>query len=275
MDSHDARRTAFAGDWHGNAYWARLCLTGFAAAGCSTVYHLGDFGLWPGADGKDYLVRVHRALDEHDQTLYIILGNHEDYDRVSQMHTDDAGWLYLTDYPRMRFAPRGHVWLDGQTRMAALGGATSIDRAFRKPGRSWWAEEEITKADVQALVENVGEQGWERVDVFLTHDAPAGPRRIGFNPKPAWFTEEIEHDAWAGRLLLREATDNVKPRWLLHGHWHDYYRDVIEGVDAEGSDYTCEVIGLADDGNPRNVITACLTPKVGLTDIDTPHLGNN
>lgn len=272
MAPDDARRTAFAGDWHGNVSWARRCLAGFASAGCSTIYHLGDFGLWPDAAGKDYLVRVHRALDEHEQSLYIILGNHEDYDRVSRMRTDDAGWLCLKNYPRMRFAPRGHVWLDGQTRMAALGGATSIDRGFRIPGRSWWPEEEITQANVQTLAANVAEQGWDRVDVFLTHDAPAGLPRIGFNPKPAWFTEEIERDAWAGRVLLREATDNVKPRWLLHGHWHGYYRDTIEGVDAARHDYTCEVIGLADDGNPRNVLTARLTPGVGLTDVETPSL---
>lgn len=262
--------TAFAGDWHGNTHWARRCLMTLATEGCRTVYHLGDFGLWPGGDGKDYLTRVHRALEENDQNIFIVLGNHEDYDRVSLMHSDDAGWLYLKNYPRMRFAPRGHVWLDGDTRMAALGGATSIDRRLRKPGQSWWSEEEITKLNVDSLVANVVAKEWERVDVLLTHDAPAGLRRVGMTPKPEWFTEEIEHDAWSGRLLLREAADSVCPRWLIHGHWHAYYRDTLEGIDLAGRDYTCEVIGLADDGNPHNILTAQLEAGVGLSHITTP-----
>ena len=45
-------RIGFAGDWHGNVAWATSRLQAFGATGVSTVYQVGDFGLWPGPGGK-------------------------------------------------------------------------------------------------------------------------------------------------------------------------------------------------------------------------------
>jgi hypothetical protein len=137
--------------------------------------------------------------------LFVVLGNHEDYDRVASMRADDDGWLFLKDYPRLRFAPRGHTWVDDSgTRIAALGGAGSIDRNLRRPGLSWWPGEELTDDDCARLVHNVREQGWPRVDVMLTRDAPAGLRRLGMPSRPAW------HPRGRG-LLRRPARAGVMP----------------------------------------------------------------
>ena len=130
-------RIGFAGDWHGNVAWATSRLQAFGNAGITTVYQIGDFGLWPGSSGKRFLRAVDSACEHSGLHLFIVLGNHEDYDRVKLMRTDDAGWLYLKDYPRLRFATRGHTWIDGAgTRFAALGGAGSIDRNIRRLGVS-------------------------------------------------------------------------------------------------------------------------------------------
>ena len=39
-----------AGDWHGNTDWAVMCLDLFKDQDISTIYHLGDFGVWPWGD---------------------------------------------------------------------------------------------------------------------------------------------------------------------------------------------------------------------------------
>jgi Icc-related predicted phosphoesterase len=263
-----SNRVGFAGDWHGNHTWARKVLKNFAEENVSLIYHVGDFGLWPGAEGKFYLQKVHATAEENNQNLFIVLGNHEDYDRVAQMQTDDEGWLFLKNYPRFRFAPRGHTWVaENGTRMAALGGAASVDKAFRVEGKTWWGQEEITEADCEQLVANVQKENWEKVDVMVTHDAPAGLTRKGMQPKPHWLTPEIEHYSWTQRVRLREALDQVQPRWLVHGHWHEWFRDEWEGVPLNGGNYTCQVVGLDCDGAPRNAITAELIPVVGLSDI--------
>ena len=263
------RRIGFAGDWHGNVAWATSRLKAFGNAGISTVYHVGDFGLWPGSGGKKYLRVVNGTCEEADMRLFIVLGNHEDYDRVKLMRTDAEGWLYLKDYPLLRFATRGHTWVDASgTRFAALGGAGSIDRNIRRPGVSWWADEELTEEDCSRLVGGVQGEGWPRVDVMITHEAPAGLRRLGVRPPPSWLTPEVESYCYAQRVRLREAMNRVAPRSLVHGHWHASYRDSWEGLTAEGVDYHCEVIGLPADDHPANSVTAVAVPGVGLVDVE-------
>jgi Icc-related predicted phosphoesterase len=262
-------RIGFAGDWHGNVAWANSRLQAFGAAGVSTVYQVGDFGLWPGSSGKRFLRTVESTCEQSDVQLFIVLGNHEDYGRVKLMRTDDAGWLYLKDYPRLRFATRGHTWVDAAgTRFAALGGAGSIDRNIRRPGVSWWPDEELTEDDCARLVSNVHGEGWQWVDVMITHEAPAGLRRLGITTAPAWLTPEVEAYCYAQRVRLREAMDEVAPRSLVHGHWHASFRDAWEGLTSTGVDYRCDVTGLPEDDNPSNAVTAVPVPGLGLTNVE-------
>jgi hypothetical protein len=263
------RRIGLAGDWHGNLPWAESRIRLFAAAGITIIYQLGDFGLWPGPSGKKFLYRVDAECERSGVRLFVVLGNHEDYGRVASMRTDNDGWLFLGDYPRLRFAQRGHTWVDDSgTRFAALGGAGSIDRNLRRPGLSWWPGEELTDDDSTRLVHNVHEQGWPRIDVMLTHDAPAGLRRLGMPSRPAWLTPEVEAYCDAQRVRLRAAMDEVAPRTLAHGHWHTTFRDGWDGITPDGFDYRCEVFGLAMDGIMANAVTALTVPGVGLVDVD-------
>lgn len=218
---------------------------------------------------EEVLRSVDTTCEQSDVKLFIVLGNHEDYGRVRLMRTDDAGWLYLKDYPRLRFATRGHTWVDAVgTRFAALGGAGSIDRNTRRPGVSWWPDEELTEDDCARLASNVHGEGWPRVDVMITHEAPAGLRRHGITTAPAWLTPEVEAYCYAQRVRLREAMDEVAPRSLVHGHWHSSFRDGWEGLTSTGVDYRCDVIGLPEDDNPYNAVTAVPVPGLGLTDVE-------
>ena len=66
-----------AGDWHGNTRWARHALSEFHEAGVHDVWHLGDFGLWPG--GGDYLDAVNDTCERLGLTILVTPGNHEVY----------------------------------------------------------------------------------------------------------------------------------------------------------------------------------------------------
>lgn len=267
-------RVGFAGDWHGNLPWAKSRLQLFAADGISTVYQVGDFGLWPGQTGRKFLNVINSTCKALSIELVVVLGNHEDYNRVKLMQTNEDGWLFLKDYPAIRFAPRGHVWTDQDgTRFAALGGAGSIDRNLRRPGKSWWSEEELTDEDCGALIRNVLNEGWPRVDVMLTHDAPAGLRRLGVQPSPVWLTPEVQQYCEAQRIRLRTAMDVVVPRSLVHGHWHASIRDGWEGLSSTGADYRCQVFGLPEDGVLDNAITARPAPGLGLTEVADLRVG--
>lgn len=258
-------KVAFAGDWHGNKQWAKRVLNALHEENVSTIYHVGDFGLWPGNSGKKYLHELHKVLVNNDQIVYITLGNHEDYSRVQFMKPvlDGDGWLALTAYPRLRFAPRAHVWVaeDG-TRYASLGGAGSIDRNLRTENVDWWAEEELLSTDVHTLTELVAEQGWDKVDVFISHECPAGVRMIGFDTMPVWATHDIQHYCYLQRVRLREAVDVVTPTVLFHGHWHNSGVQVLQGVSAEGEDYETVINSLNMDGRRWNTVTADVSAGV-------------
>ncbi len=251
----------FAGDWHGNLYWARRMLAHFAERDVRTVYHVGDFGLATNVLGKGYLVTLHKLCVNLNLRLYIVLGNHDDYDRFDLMRTDVEGWRYIKDYPLFRFASRGHVWLHGDVLMGALGGAGSINKNVLREGYNWWPGEEILSSDVETLAKNLAGQ---QLDVMLTHEAPAGLRRIGMS-KPAYLTEEVEYYCYQQRVRLRDATDAAKPLWLIHGHWHEWHRDHFTGVGLDGEEYTTSVVSLNRDTEIYNCMVADLVHGVGIT----------
>lgn len=248
---------AFAGDWHGNTAWVMSALPRLAGAGVRTVYQVGDFGLWPGDSGAKYLRKVSRTLEACDMRLYVVLGNHDDYDRHAQMRPAEDGWLRLRaeEHDRIRFAPRAHTFTAHGLRFASLTGAGSIDRDLRVPGKSWWPQEEITDADCADLVRLVRQRGWERVDVLLSHESPAGVRMPSWasSARPVWFTHEIEYYCWTQRVRLREAMDQIMPAHNIHGHWHTRSTQRLDGVGPEGREYTCQVTCLDMDGTSANL----------------------
>lgn len=254
---------AFAGDWHGNVPWVNKTLTQLAENDVKTVYQVGDFGLWPGREGKHYLDMVSNFLDRRDMQLYIILGNHEDYNRYEQMTLADDGWLTLPNpkYSRLHFAPRAHIWEAHGLRFASLAGAGSIDQNLRVEGKSWWPQEEITETHRDQLIALLDEKGWANTDVFLSHESPAGVTMESWAAvnNPHWFTPEIQHYCYRQRVLLREAVDRAAPRWLIHGHWHYRHTTQMEGVTPTGHDYRCNIVGLAADGDNGNL----WRPRIG------------
>lgn len=71
-----AQRIVVAGDWHGNAEWAehviKISAVELADENPRIILVLGDFGVWPGAAGAEYLHRVSTALIAAD--CYLVRG---------------------------------------------------------------------------------------------------------------------------------------------------------------------------------------------------------
>lgn len=265
-DTETMDTVGFAGDWHGTTHAAIRRLNALAGRGVQHIYQVGDFGLWPGWQGERYLADLHEVCERNDQILYIVLGNHDDHTRHASMDVHANGWKILHDYPRLWFAPRAHTWLDSNgVRFASLVGAGSIDIAFRREGVSWWREEEITEEDCAELVDKVRARKWDRVDIVLTHDAPAGLVRLGMQPPPNYLTPEIAKYCWEQRVRLRTAMDAIAPRTLVHGHWHESFRDGWEGVRTDTEEgYYCRVVGLPNESWKDNAVSAVLQAGVGI-----------
>lgn len=244
------QRIVVAGDWHGNVPWAVRVIReapAFTGPGRTLILHLGDFGIWPGADGHDYLEAVTAALEEADAELWFIDGNHEDHPALRR-HQDEWGAsaslvpirpanALRTSPSRLFWAPRGFRWTWHGRTWLALGGAVSLDRARRRAGLDWWPEEEIATAQAELALRD------GPADVMVTHDCPSSVVHA-FPPPPRWWAERDMARSERHRLQLQYIVDGVKPSWLMHGHLHMIYqREVAMGYGM------VQVTGLGADGD--------------------------
>ena len=154
-----------AGDTHGNLPHVRYVLEQALISGARTVVQVGDFGYWP--HKAPFHEHVDRLASRVEIRWMWLDGNHENFDALEHAVDVDA------DAPQQMgdalwYLPRASTWEEDGCRLMALGGAYSIDKAYRLEGLSWWPQELITRQQVDRALDR------GRVDVLLTHDAPEG-----------------------------------------------------------------------------------------------------
>ena len=198
------------------------------------VIHLGDFGIWPGREGKRYLDRVERDCAEHGIVMWVVPGNHEDYTQINSGKHDDLGRRLFR--PHILALPRGFRWKWHGRTWLALGGAISVDRIERVPGASWWPAEAITTDEAAAVVDD------GMADVMVCHDVPAGVVHSFPAPPDRWLPDIRRTEDH--RELLQAVVDAVQPSYFMHGHIHRSYERWVEmahgsvrvtGFDCDGS----------------------------------------
>jgi hypothetical protein len=229
MGYRDTSRIVVAGDWHGNTDWA-LHVISMAASrlddknplAARIILHLGDFGVWPGDTGWEYLRQVSEALRAAGMVLWFIDGNHEDFaqlqektERNRRMFPGGIGETEIA--PRIYWQPRGSRWVWHGRLWLALGGGVSLDKAIRTEGEDWWPEEEITAEQAAKVIVEGG------ADVMVTHDCPSGVKHTFPPPPPFWDLRDLARSD-AHRELLQRVVDAVQPSHLLHGHLHRSYQ---------------------------------------------------
>lgn len=212
-DTHQI--VALAGDWHGNTDWAQNTLAAVARLRITRVYHLGDFGIWPGPAGERYLDRIHLACRRYGLDIWVTPGNHEDWDQIDALGREGMSRIR----PTIRVLQRGFRWDDGGLSFVSLGGAPSIDFEHRTEGASWWRAEMISEREAR----EVATEG--PADVMLAHDAPDNGtdavERIIRTPadQSPWSAAGLRYAA-EGRKLMNIAFAGVRPKLFAHGHYH-------------------------------------------------------
>jgi UDP-2,3-diacylglucosamine pyrophosphatase LpxH len=230
-------RIVVAGDWHGNTRWAVHVISRAAEVLAGEerplILQLGDFGVWPGGD--DYIAALRETCERYGVHIWFIDGNHEDFTQLQKFRNADP----------VRWLPRGYRWQWHSRTWLALGGAVSLDRVIRTEGRDWWPQEEITEE--QAVI--VTADG--PADVMVTHDCPSGVVH-SFSPPSFWDPRDIARGD-RHRERLQGVVDEVRPRWLLHGHLHRAYQRHtdfgygpigITGLDCDGADLNWTVLDV-------------------------------
>lgn len=243
-DGRAPERVALVGDLHGNTVAARRAVERASYGQAQLMVQLGDWGLWPGREGEKFVRDVDRQLGHYGLAMAWLSGNHDDYDQLGAIGIDPVtGLQRITD--RIWHLPRGYRWTWNDHTWLALGGAVSVDRKWRREGVDWWPGEVLSEADVQRAIEG------GPVDVLLTHDCPTGVEVPGLTPNE-WPADAVA-DSGAHRDVLRRVVDAVRPRRLIHGHYHvRHSADLDLAWAPDRPDWTgvCRVEGLAHDQGP-------------------------
>lgn len=209
---------ALAGDWHGAGDWGADVIAAVAASGLDQLHHVGDFGIWPGRFGADYLAQIEAACAEHGVTLWVTPGNHEDWDRLDTLFAQAPDAPSAVS-PHISLLPPGFRWEFGGRTFLSLGGAPTLSFEKRTIGVDWWPSEELTEADVERAIAG------GPVEVMIGHDGPEGgtdaaAEMIASNP--FGFSARAQDYAAVGRERFTRAFHGVRPRFLAHGHYHSY-----------------------------------------------------
>ena len=182
---------------------------------------LGDAGVvWSEAD---CFIWEYQTLGP---TVLFIDGNHENFTLLNQFPIAERyGAKVHFLCPEVFHVLRGEVLQINGLSFLCLGGATSIDKALRIPGMSWWEDEHIRDEDIENALVNMERHGG-KVDYVLTHCAPSSIVASMFGyPKDA-DTEKLT------RLQGAIAYDH----WYF-GHYHEdrakgrfrcFYHDILE-----------------------------------------------
>jgi predicted phosphodiesterase len=214
------------GDTHSDAQFVSNIHTEAKRFGVKTIVQLGDFGY---NFDNNVIASIKAWLDRDPEHQWFWLdGNHDQHDFIEGviLQSDYPGYPVPYFHERMFYCHRGSVTEIGGKTCMFMGGAYSIDKAYRKEHISWWPQEMIRQSDVQRALELA--EG-RKIDVLFSHDCPTSEFI------DTWLKSEgykVDHNSTSNRQALTYVVDSVRPQDLYHGHYH--YRYDSDHVTPEG-----------------------------------------
>ena len=192
----------FVGDVHGKYQAYKRIIRG-----CQNSIQVGDMGVGfrrlSGYRAGEFLQNPPHAVMRAGGHRFI-RGNH-DNPAVCKGHS--------------QYIPDGHIEGD----MMFIGGAQSIDKEYRVEGYSWWPDEELSIAELDALV---GVYTERKPRVMVTHDCPdeiatamayqSGRNKLDFKSRT--------------RQALQAMLSAHSPEIWVYGHWHISFDQVSLGT---------------------------------------------
>jgi len=186
------------------------------------IVQVGDFSYgWPGTKPfkasrgfftGDLLDRYHAV-----EKLWLD-GNHENFD---QLEKDGGAWQ-----PGWTYMPRGSVLEVDGYRMMFFGGASSIDKAYRIEGKSWWPQETIKYGEVMAALETEGD-----IHAIFSHE----------HPYTVPYSDERHGDEIFGigdKRSLEALREHFRPKHWFFGHHHAF----DQGTVGRTKWYCCPIV---------------------------------
>lgn len=198
---------AFIGDIHGR--WGDLekVINHLSDKNIVSWFLVGDIG------HMFHPIEKYSMPDLFKTNCYAIDGNH---DNPYFLKPDSDTTYKLIN--NVTYVPRGTVLnIEGKI-IFLMGGASSIDRHFRKPMVDWWQEEEITYRQYDRALNAIKNKN---IDIAVTHDAPMSFELDGIEPYP---------HLCGPRKALESLKNEINPKHWFFGHYHLSCSGTQEGI---------------------------------------------
>tara|TARA_B110000914_G_C15393246_1_gene413535 strand:- start:29 stop:841 length:813 start_codon:yes stop_codon:yes gene_type:complete len=228
------------GDTHGNNMQiAPQLLTKYGldnAENPKAILHLGDFGIGFSTYKGDLekLRNLNNRLKNYNTFLYVIRGNHDnpewfnDTEHIETMLGNEMieNVILLPDHTLLSLEVEGR---EEPVKIYCNGGAYSIDRIKRTPGKSYWSDEAFKCLSAEKLAEIPND-----LDIIITHTRPHGVWPVDKSNIQYWLLEDLslyrdieEEAAWMKQMFDSIKEDNDS---FLHfyGHFHNSNKESYE-----------------------------------------------
>ena len=142
---------------------------------------------------------------------FFFRGNH-DAPSAARAHPQ-----YLGDY--------GYREVDGH-RIFFVGGAWSIDQAYRREDVSWWREEELS---IPEFIDAHEKYVASKPEIMITHDGPNQATNAILNRYALFPGENSVIKTRTGQALT-SMFEEYQPKVWIFGHWHTSWQNEINGT---------------------------------------------
>lgn len=172
------------------------------------ILQCGDIGFWPKFSPFPSKV-LQKKLRKSGTTIHFCEGNHEDLDTLMSMENPEVA-------PNIFYRKRGSLINVGNRNILFMGGALSVDKAWRMPHVSWFPQETIRECDLYGLPP-LG----TKIDIVISHTAPTAFPVVSTMNLPTNIGDP-------SRNHLSYILEEYRPTQWYFGHWHYY----MQGYDA-------------------------------------------
>ena len=170
-------------------------------------------------------------------------GNHENFDMLDSMETEEwHGGLVHRVRPSVLHLMRGQAFTISDRSFFCMGGARSVDKAWRTPHKSWWPQEMPSSEEYAQALDTLDALEW-KTDYVLTHCAASN---VQYRLNPTYENDELTR-------FLFDIERKLDYRHWFFGHYHEdrdiderqtaIYNDVVEIIPSDGGDELYRVPG--------------------------------
>lgn len=126
----------------------------------------------------------------------------------------------------------GDYGYDPSIEMFWMGGAMSIDKAYRVEGRSWWADEELSYPELVKAIELYVQT---KPKIVATHDCPSRISEYMLTVVlPSFRPEKLACVGSRTAAALQQMLDEHRPQEWVFGHYH-----ASKSFVHQGTKFTC------------------------------------